>query len=94
MTRRVAIACAVFAAGMVVGIAVLRPAHQGASKIERSASAAVAAASGGHVVRTTCAPDHCGVVVREGGAATCEGWVVPLTGATLGTPRRAALVQC
>ena len=94
VTRRIAFACAVFALGVVVGLAVLHPAGNGKTALERAAARAVAAASGGHIVDTTCSADHCGVVVRQRSGPTCQGWVVPLAGGTLGTPRRAAFVDC
>jgi hypothetical protein len=94
VTRRVALACAVFAVGVFAGIAVLRPGHHGPTPQERDARAAVAAASGGQVVQVACTTDHCGVVVRQPGAATCQGWVVPLRNGRLGVPRRSALVHC
>ena len=93
--RRVAVACAVFAAGVLVGTAILRPAHRGSSARERHAEAAVEAVSGATALRVACAADHCGVVVRRAGATTCEGWLVPVRGdGALGRPRRAALAAC
>jgi hypothetical protein len=92
--RRTALACAVFAVGVFAGVAVLRPGHGGMTKQEKAASAAVALASGGRVVQVTCASDHCGVVVRRSGARACEGWIVPRQNGLLGSPRRAALVNC
>jgi hypothetical protein len=94
VVRRVAFACAVFAVGVVVGIAVLRPAHHGRTKQELRAAAAVAAASGGEVVHVACVVDHCGVVVRRSAATACQGWIVPIRDGTLGRPSRAALAQC
>jgi hypothetical protein len=91
--RRVALACAVFAVGVFAGVAVLRPGH-GLTQQEKAASAAVARASGDHVIQVTCTTDHCGVVVRRSGAATCQGWIVPRRNGLLGAPRRAALVKC
>jgi hypothetical protein len=93
--RRVAVACAVFAAGVVVGVAVLRPAHRNATGLEHRATRLVEAASGAKAVRVACVPDHCGVVVHRNGAVTCDGWVVPVdpTGA-LGRPRRTAFADC
>ncbi len=92
--RRFAIACAVFALGIGVGIAVLNPGHGGRTAQERHAAAAVAGASGGHVVRAACVADHCGVVVRVSGSSVCQGWVVPIAAGTLGVPKRSALVEC
>lgn len=92
--RRAALACVVFAAGVLAGIAVLQPGHHVPTPEERGARAAVAAASGGRVVQATCATDHCGVVVQQPGAAVCQGWVVPLRDGQLGAPRRSALVHC
>ena len=91
--RRIAIACTVFAVGVVVGVAALRPGHAGLTQRERQAEQAVEAASGGQAGRVACAPDHCGVVVRTA-ATRCQGWVVPLANGALGQPRRAALAQC
>ena len=92
--RRVAFACLVFSAGMAAGLAVLRPAHRRPTAQERAAASRVAAAGGGRVVHTSCAADHCGVVVRRAGATSCDGWIVPLARGTLGTPRRTASVDC
>ncbi len=91
--RRLAIACAVFAVGVVVGTAVMRPAHD--SSQEQSAVRLVEAASGGKEVSVACAPDHCGVVVRRPGAARCDGWIVPVgRQGRLGRPQRAAFADC
>ncbi|HEV2591439.1 MAG TPA: hypothetical protein VGU02_06050 [Gaiellaceae bacterium] len=92
--RRITVACVVFAIGIAVGDAVLRPGHHGPPKLEREVSGSVAAASGGDVVHVTCVSDHCGVVVRRAGASACQGWVVPLDAGVPGAPRRAALVDC
>jgi hypothetical protein len=93
--RRAAVACAVFAAGVLVGTAVLRPAHHGASALERRARAAVEAASKAKAVDVACAVDHCGVVVRRPGATTCDGWLVPVRrDGALGRPRRTAFAAC
>jgi hypothetical protein len=92
--RRIAVACAVFAAGVLAGTAVLQPGRHDRTKQERQAADAVSAASGGTVVQAACAFDHCGVVVRVGTAAACQGWVVPIRGGELARPARTALVQC
>lgn len=92
--RRIAVACAVFAVGVVAGIAALRPGHTGLTRQEQQAEQSVEAASGGTALRVSCAPDHCGVVVRTTGAARCQGWVVPVANGVLGPPRRAALAHC
>lgn len=92
--RRIAIACAVFAVGVVAGVAALRPSHSDLTVRERQAERVVEAASGATALRVLCVPDHCGVVVGSSGAARCQGWVVPVRGGVLEHPRKAALAHC
>ena len=94
MTRRIALACAIFVVGVFAGVAVLGNDGNGMTRQEKAAGAAAALASGGKVIQVVCAADHCGVVIRKGGAATCQGWVVPRKDGLLGAPRRTALVYC